>query len=62
MSTTRVVFNTVLGREQHEIVKYTTDAELEDWIERYKSSYCPEARHYLMPVGNVRLTDNINTI
>ena len=62
MSTCRVVFNTVLGREQHEVVKYTTDASLESWIKRYKRAYCPGAAHYLAPVGNVKLSDGINHI
>lgn len=61
-TTTRVVFNTDLGFEQHELVKYTTDESLAKWVKAYKETYCPNARHYFMPVGDVKLSDNINHI
>ena len=61
MSTCKVTFHTALGREQEEIVKYTTDASLADWIKRYKNSYCPGAKHTVGPVGDVKLSTEINT-
>jgi len=54
-----VTFTSVLGMTQIEIVKYISTEDLNNWIERYKNSYCPTATHMISHIVNAKLSDNI---